>query len=131
MRLQRLRFPVLFVAVLFSGAAGGQSPPAQGSSPSPPQAQVLAQKQATVTISLDDAIQMALQHNHNLLALRTTIQQNQAEEISAPTRSFSAIGSSCRFFNRANLTPTISTTPPSSIWASATCLSAAKSGNTA
>jgi cobalt-zinc-cadmium efflux system outer membrane protein len=76
MRLQRLRFPVLFVAVLFSGAAGAQSPPAQA----------LAQNPGAVTISLDDAIQMALRHNHNLLALRTTIQQSEAEEITANLR---------------------------------------------
>ena len=37
-------------------------------------------------ISLDDAIQMALQHNHSLLAARTTIQQNQAEETTANLR---------------------------------------------
>ena len=86
MRLQRLRFPVLFVVVLFSGAAGAQSPPAQNQSPSPPQAQALAQNPGSVTISLDDAIQMALRHNHNLLALRTTIQQSEAEEITANLR---------------------------------------------
>ena len=86
MRLQRLRFPVLLVAVLFSGAAGAQSPPAQSPSPPPQQAQVLAQNRATVKISLDDAIQMALRHNHNLLAVRTTIQQSEAEEITANLR---------------------------------------------
>src|SRR5277367_5941068 len=85
MRLQRLRFPVLLVAVL-SGAAGAQSPPAQSQSPSPPQAQVLAQNPGSVTISLDDAIQMALRHNHNLLAVRTTIQQSEAEETTANLR---------------------------------------------
>ena len=85
MRLQRLRFPVLLVAVL-SGAAGAQSPPAPSQSPPPQQAQVLAQNRGTVTISLDDAIQMALRHNHNLLALRTTIQQSEAEEITANLR---------------------------------------------
>src|SRR5580658_4555948 len=85
MRLQRLRFPVLFVAVL-SGAAGAQSPPAQSQAPAPPQAQALAQNPGAVTISLDDAIQMALRHNHSLLAARTTIQQNEAEEITANLR---------------------------------------------
>ena len=39
-----------------------------------------------MTISLDDAIQMALQHNHNLLAARTTIQQSEAEETTANLR---------------------------------------------
>lgn len=37
-------------------------------------------------ITLDDAIQLALTHNHNLLAARTTIQQNEAEEITANLR---------------------------------------------
>src|ERR1700692_2818299 len=86
MRLQRLRFPVLLVAVFFSGAAGAQSPPAPSQSPSPPQAQALAQNRGAATISLDDAIQMALRHNHNLLAVRTTIQQSEAEEITANLR---------------------------------------------
>ncbi len=83
MRLLRLRFPFLLVIVFVSGGAGAQSPPVQ--SPSPP-AQALAQNQGAVTISLDDAIQMALQHNHNLLAARTMIQQNQAEETTANLR---------------------------------------------
>ena len=39
-----------------------------------------------VRITLDEAIQMALQHNHILLALRTTIQQSQAEEITQGLR---------------------------------------------
>ena len=37
-------------------------------------------------IGLDEAIQMALTHNHNMLALRTTIQQAQAEETTANLR---------------------------------------------
>jgi cobalt-zinc-cadmium efflux system outer membrane protein len=67
-------------------AASAQAPPGQSQSPAPPQASKLAQKPGVVTISLDDAIQMALQHNHNLLAARTTIQQNQAEETTANLR---------------------------------------------
>jgi cobalt-zinc-cadmium efflux system outer membrane protein len=39
-----------------------------------------------VRITLDEAIQMALQHNHNLVAIRTTIQQSQAEEITQGLR---------------------------------------------
>src|SRR6202453_5058120 len=97
MRLQRLRFPVLFVAVLFFGAAGAQSPPAQSPSPSPQQAQVLAQNPATVKISLDDALRMTLRHNHNLLALRTTIQQSEAEEITANLRPNPVILSDWQF----------------------------------
>lgn len=42
--------------------------------------------QGPVKITIDDAIQLALQHNHNLLAARTTIQQAQAEETTADLR---------------------------------------------
>jgi outer membrane protein, heavy metal efflux system len=44
------------------------------------------QTQGPVRITLDEAIQMAMQHNHNLLAARTTIQQSQAEETTANLR---------------------------------------------
>ena len=49
----------------------------------------LAFGQATngpVRITLDEAVQMTLQHNHNLLAMATTIQQSQAEEITQNLR---------------------------------------------
>jgi outer membrane protein, heavy metal efflux system len=45
-----------------------------------------AQTQGPVRITLDEAIRMALQHNHNILAARTTIQQSQAEETTANLR---------------------------------------------
>jgi cobalt-zinc-cadmium efflux system outer membrane protein len=45
-----------------------------------------AQTRGPVKITLDEAIQMALQRNHNILAARTTIQQSQAEEITANLR---------------------------------------------
>jgi cobalt-zinc-cadmium efflux system outer membrane protein len=77
---------MLLVGVFLAGSAGAQSPPAQSPSSSPPQAQTLAQKPGVVTISLDDAIQMALVHNHNMLAARTTIQQSEAEEVTANLR---------------------------------------------
>src|SRR6202050_3177163 len=83
MRLPRLCIPVLLASVFFFEAAGAQIPPV---APTPPQAQALAQSQAAVKISLDDAIQMALQHNHTLLAARTTIQQSEAEETTANLR---------------------------------------------
>ena len=42
--------------------------------------------QSPVKITLDEAIQLALQHNYTLLAARTTIQQSQAQEITANLR---------------------------------------------
>jgi cobalt-zinc-cadmium efflux system outer membrane protein len=42
--------------------------------------------QAPVTVTLDQAIQMALQHNHALLAARTTVQQSQDQEVTANLR---------------------------------------------
>src|ERR1700676_1513264 len=39
-----------------------------------------------VRITLDDAIQMALQHNHNIIAARTTITQSEAMELTANLR---------------------------------------------
>ncbi len=39
-----------------------------------------------VRITLDEAIQMALQHNHNMLAARATIQQSEAQEATANLR---------------------------------------------
>ncbi len=82
MLLQGFCFSLLIVCVSLFEVAGAQSPPGQ----SPPQANTLSQKPGAKTISLDDAIQMALQHNHNLLAARTTIKQNEAEETTANLR---------------------------------------------
>src|ERR1700729_416904 len=94
MRSRRLRLLFSIVTVPISCATWAQSPPAQAPSPA---AQTLAQNHAAVTISLDDAIQMALQHNHNLLAARTTIQQNQAEEVTANLRPNPVILSDWQF----------------------------------
>ncbi len=93
MRFQRLRLLCFIVTTTVSCAAGAQSPPPQ----SAPPAQALAQNPASVTISLDDAIQMALRHNHNLLAARTTIQQSEAEEITANLRPNPVILSDWQF----------------------------------
>ena len=49
-------------------------------------AQATSSMQGPVKITLDDAIQMALAHNHALLAARTTIQQSEDEEITANLR---------------------------------------------
>jgi cobalt-zinc-cadmium efflux system outer membrane protein len=94
MRFERLQFLFFIVTITVSCAAGAQAPPPQA--PSPP-AQTLAQNPASVTISLDDAIQMALRHNHNILAARTTVQQSQAEEITANLRPNPVILSDWQF----------------------------------
>src|ERR1700744_1822626 len=85
MHLQHLCISTLLV-IFASAAAKAQSPPSPSQAAPPPQAQQLAQKPGATTISLDDAIQMALRHNHNLLAARTTIQQSEAEETTANLR---------------------------------------------
>jgi cobalt-zinc-cadmium efflux system outer membrane protein len=45
-----------------------------------------AQSNGPTSITLDEAIPMALQHNHNMLAMMTTIQQAEAEETTANLR---------------------------------------------
>src|SRR5271165_4735785 len=46
----------------------------------------LSQSSGPTSITLDEAITMALQHNHNMLAAQTTIQQSEAEEITQGLR---------------------------------------------
>lgn len=84
MRLHCMRYSFLLVAALLSAAGDAQSPGSQ-SAPAP-QAGNLAQKPGGQLITLDQAIELALEHNHNLLAQRTTIQQDQAEETTANLR---------------------------------------------
>ncbi len=69
MRTNRMRFAIPILAAWLGGAGS-----------------VFAQTQGPVRITLDEAIQMALQHNHNLQAARTTIQQSEAEETTANLR---------------------------------------------
>src|ERR1700691_3312181 len=42
--------------------------------------------QGPIRITLDEVIKLALQHNHLLISLRTTIQQSEAEEITQGLR---------------------------------------------
>ena len=86
MRLLGLCVSLLLMTLSLSKTASAQSPPDQSQPTAPPQASTLAQKPGAVTISLEDSIQLALQHNHNLLAARTTIQQNEAVETTANLR---------------------------------------------
>jgi cobalt-zinc-cadmium efflux system outer membrane protein len=67
------RFSLALAGCLLTATA---APGARGQAPT----------QGPVKITLDDAIERALEHNHALLAARTTIQQSQAEEITANLR---------------------------------------------
>src|SRR5271154_2815400 len=62
-----------------------------------------------VRITLDQAIELALKHNHSLIALRTTIQQNQAQEVTANLRPNPTLNGDMQFipiFNPSNFTNT-------------------------
>ncbi len=54
--------------------------------PAKPPGQAATAQPSPTRISMDDAIRLALQHNHALQALRSTIQQSLAEEITANLR---------------------------------------------
>ena len=88
MRSTTLRFFIFAPLCLIAGSLTAQNPPAQSSAQGnqAPAANQLAQKPGAQLIALDQAIQMAIEHNHNLLAARTTIQENEAEEITANLR---------------------------------------------
>ena len=63
------RIAAVTAVILFGGAVFAQTPTS-----------------GPVKITLDQAVQMAHDHNHALKAARTTIQQNQAQEITANLR---------------------------------------------
>jgi cobalt-zinc-cadmium efflux system outer membrane protein len=94
---RRFHFPIFLITACFFGVVDAQSPIAQNPSPPPPQASTLAQKPGGVIITLDDAIRMALQHNHTLLAARTEIEQNQAAETTANLRPNPVISADSQF----------------------------------
>jgi len=75
MRTEHVRFATAAFVVCLSAAVA-----------IPAAAQAPAAVQGPVKISLDDAIQMALRHNHNLLAARTMIEQSQDAEVTANLR---------------------------------------------
>ena len=83
---------MVLAAALFvlPALAAGQQSSAPAPTPASPQTQ--AAQPASAHISLDDAIRMALQHNHALQALRSTIQQSLAEEITANLRPNPTLG---------------------------------------
>ena len=73
----RTQFSRSAICVLLVFLGSLESPPARAQAPS---------TQGPVKITLDEAIQRALEHNHNLLATRTTIQQSEAAETTANLR---------------------------------------------
>jgi len=80
---------LVFALLLSPAFAAGQQSPA----PAPQ----TSQPSASARISLDDAIRLALQHNHALQALRSTIQQSLAEEITANLRPNPTLGLDAQF----------------------------------
>src|ERR1700690_3384226 len=78
-RYSRLSYRTCATAAMFLllvGAAGGQT---------------------TTRITLDQAIDLALTHNHSLQATRTQILQNQAQEITANLRPNPTLGMDTQF----------------------------------
>src|SRR5579872_1768026 len=75
-RAPRLFFVLAGLILVLAGAAAGQSP---------------------TLISLDQAIDLALAHNHALKATRTLILQNQAQEITANLRPNPSLGADSQF----------------------------------
>jgi cobalt-zinc-cadmium efflux system outer membrane protein len=82
-----LAVALLALPMMAVGQQSAATPPAQAASTQPSPAR----------ISLDDAIRLALQHNHALQALRTTIQQSLAEEITANLRPNPTLGLDAQF----------------------------------
>ena len=76
---------VITLALALATGVRAQVTPNRGLSGQP---QPASQTPATppVHLSLDRAIELALQHNHSLLAARSTIEQSRAEEITANLR---------------------------------------------
>ena len=81
-----LVLPALLLAQVVTASAQ-QAPSQSPSAPAPPSPAQSAQASTpSARITLDDALRLALQHNHALLALRSTILQSQANEITANLR---------------------------------------------
>jgi cobalt-zinc-cadmium efflux system outer membrane protein len=64
----------------------------------PPATAPVPAASAPAKISLDEAIRLSLQHNHALQAARTTILQNQAEEVTANLRPNPSLSWDTQFF---------------------------------
>jgi len=92
-----LRKGILLAAAAlgFAALANGQANPTGTSTA--PQTSANSPAPTPAQITLDDAIRMALLHNHALQAMRTTIQQSQAEEVTANLRPNPTLGLDAQF----------------------------------
>lgn len=77
---------VLAATIAATGLRAAAQTPQSAAPPAPMPPPMQSTGQGPVKISLDDAIQMALAHNHTLAAARTTIDQNLAQETTANLR---------------------------------------------
>jgi outer membrane protein, heavy metal efflux system len=94
-RSYHLKKGSLFIAALLLSplVSSGQQTPA----PATPPTQSPAQPPVSTQIALDDAIRLALLHNHALQAMRSTILQTQAEETTANLRPNPTLGLDAQF----------------------------------
>jgi len=84
MRSRFMQCAILAAFVYLPGPAFGQASPQPA--PQAPASTQTVQSHGAVRLTLDDAIQLAIQHNHNLKAAQTTILENQAQETTANLR---------------------------------------------
>jgi outer membrane protein, heavy metal efflux system len=96
MRSQQLKNAFILGAIAFAAStwANAQQSPA----PAPPAAaQTVSGQPASARVTLDDAIRLSLMHNHALQALRSTINQSLAEEVTANLRPNPTLGLDAQF----------------------------------
>ena len=115
MRVKRVRLAMLTLLLCFCSLirprnSNAQNPPPQPAAAPAPKIQAPSvQSHGAVRLTLDEAIQLALQNNHNLKAAQTAIQQNQAQEITAnlrPNPVFTADAQFLPIFQPENFTAT-------------------------
>jgi len=103
MGVRRARFAMLTFFLCSASLISPRNSHAQNPPPQPataPAAKIQvpsAQFHGAVRLTLDEAIELALQNNHNLKAARTTIQQNQAQEITANLRPNPVLSADTQF----------------------------------
>ena len=85
---------LVLVLMMLPEIVAGQQQPAPAANAS---AHTTAAASGPTRITLDDAIRLSLLHNHALQAMRTTIQQSMAEEITANLRPNPALGLDAQF----------------------------------